>query len=120
LQAAEKDAADASTKRSHDEGAASLNASQVLMLHSRLKIIQARAAQANKAALEASHYEMVVMYLAAAEVIRPPAPPDVSVCKDVVASIHQHVNEKIWKNMEKYDKIRINTTTSCHAFLFCF
>jgi len=53
LQAAEKDAVDASTKRSHDEGAASLNASQVLMLHSRLKIIQARAAQANKAALEA-------------------------------------------------------------------
>ena len=53
LQAAEKDAADASTKRSHDEGAASLNANQVLMLHSRLKIIQARAAQANKAALEA-------------------------------------------------------------------
>ncbi len=37
LQAAEKDAADASTKRSHDEGAASLNANQVLMLHSRLK-----------------------------------------------------------------------------------
>jgi hypothetical protein len=53
LQAAEKDAADASTKRSHDEGPASLNASQALMLHSRLKIIQARAAQANKAALEA-------------------------------------------------------------------
>ncbi len=53
LQAAEKDAADASTKRSHDEGAASLNANQVLMPHSRLKIIQARAAQANKAALEA-------------------------------------------------------------------
>ena len=53
LQAAEKDDADASTKRSHDEGAASLNASQVLMLHSRLKIIQARAAQASKAALEA-------------------------------------------------------------------
>jgi len=53
LQAAEKDAVDASTKRSHDEGAASLNANQVLMLHSRLKIIQARAAQANKAALEA-------------------------------------------------------------------
>ncbi len=52
MQAAEKDVADASTKRSHDEGAASLNASQVLMLHSRLKIIQARAAQANKAALE--------------------------------------------------------------------
>ena len=53
LQAAEKDAADASTKRSHDEGAASLNANQVLMLHSRLKIIHARAVQANKAALEA-------------------------------------------------------------------
>jgi hypothetical protein len=52
LQAAEKDAADASTKRSHDEGAPSLNANQVLMLHSRLKIIQARAAQANKAVLE--------------------------------------------------------------------
>ncbi len=53
LQAAEKDAADASTKRSHDEGAASLNASQVLMLHSRLKIIQARAAQEGKG--RASH-----------------------------------------------------------------
>ena len=53
LQAAEKDAADASTKRPPDEGAASLNANEVLMLHSRLKIIQARAAQANKAALEA-------------------------------------------------------------------
>jgi hypothetical protein len=39
LQAAEKDAADTSN--------------QVLMLHSRLKIIQARAAQANKDALEA-------------------------------------------------------------------
>jgi hypothetical protein len=52
LQVAEKDAADASTKRSHDEGAASLNANQVLMLHSRLKIIQARAAEANKTALE--------------------------------------------------------------------
>jgi hypothetical protein len=53
LQAAEKDAADASTKRPPDEGAASLNANEVLMLHSRLKIIQARAAQANKATLEA-------------------------------------------------------------------
>jgi hypothetical protein len=31
LQAAEKDAVDASTKRSHDEGAVSLNANQVLM-----------------------------------------------------------------------------------------
>jgi hypothetical protein len=46
LQAAEKDAVDASTKRSHDEGSVSLNANQVLMLHSSLKIIQARAAQA--------------------------------------------------------------------------
>ena len=53
LQAAEKDAADASTKRPLDEGAASLNANEVLMLHSRLKIIQARATQANKASLEA-------------------------------------------------------------------
>jgi hypothetical protein len=53
LQAAEKDAADASTKRSHDEGAASINANQVLMMHSRLKIIQTRAAQGNKATLEA-------------------------------------------------------------------
>ena len=53
LQSAEKDAADVSTKRSHDEGAASFNANQVLMLHNRLKIIQARAAQANKVALEA-------------------------------------------------------------------
>ncbi len=52
LQAVEKDAADASTKRSHDEGPVSLNTNQVLMLHSRLKIIQARAAQANKAVLE--------------------------------------------------------------------
>jgi hypothetical protein len=53
LQAAQKDAADASTKRSHDEGADSLNVNQVLMLHSRLKIIQAHATQANKAELEA-------------------------------------------------------------------
>ncbi len=40
-------------ERPPDEGAASLNANEVLMLHTRLKIIQARAAQANKAALEA-------------------------------------------------------------------
>jgi hypothetical protein len=53
LHAAEKDAADASTKRPPDEGAASLNANEVPMLHSRLKIIQVRAVQANKAALEA-------------------------------------------------------------------
>ena len=55
LQAAEKDAADASTKRAADadEGAASLNATEVLMLHRRLKMIQQRAAEANKASLEA-------------------------------------------------------------------
>jgi hypothetical protein len=52
LQAAEKDVVDVSTKRSHDERASSLNANQVLILHSRLKIIQARVAQENKAALE--------------------------------------------------------------------
>ncbi len=42
LQAAEKDAADVSTKRAADadEGAASLNATEVLMLHRRLKMIQ--------------------------------------------------------------------------------
>jgi hypothetical protein len=53
LQAAEKDAADASTKRPADEAAASLNANDVLMLHRRLKMIQQRAAEANKADLEA-------------------------------------------------------------------
>ena len=52
LQADEKDATDVSTKRPVDEGAASLNANEVLMLHSRLKIIQERVAQANKTALE--------------------------------------------------------------------
>jgi hypothetical protein len=52
LQAAEKDAADASTKRPADEAAVSLNANDVLMLHRRLKMIQQRAAKANKAALE--------------------------------------------------------------------
>ena len=54
LQAAEKDAADASTKRAADadEGAVSLNATEVLMLHRRLKMIQQRAAEANKATLE--------------------------------------------------------------------
>jgi hypothetical protein len=52
LQAAEKDAADASTKRPADEGAASLNATEVLMLHRRFKMIQQRASEANKAALE--------------------------------------------------------------------
>ena len=53
LQAAEKAAADASTKRPADEAAASLNANDVLMLHRRLKMIQQRAAEGNKAALEA-------------------------------------------------------------------
>jgi hypothetical protein len=40
LQAPEKDTADVSTKRPADEGAASLNATEVLMLHTKLKIIQ--------------------------------------------------------------------------------
>ncbi len=53
LHAAEKDVADTSTKRPPDEGAASLNANEVLMLHRRIKIIQIRAAQANKVTLEA-------------------------------------------------------------------
>ena len=55
MQADEKDAADASTKRPGDayEGAASLNATEVLMLNTRLKMLQERAAQANKTALEA-------------------------------------------------------------------
>jgi hypothetical protein len=55
LQAAEKDAADVSTKRAADadEGAVSLNTTEVLMMHRRLKMIQQRAAEANKAALEA-------------------------------------------------------------------
>jgi hypothetical protein len=44
LQAADEQAA--STKRPSDEGAASLNATEVLMLHTKLKIIQERAAQA--------------------------------------------------------------------------
>jgi hypothetical protein len=52
FQAAEKDADDASTKRPADEGAASLNANEVLMLHSRLKIIQTHTVQGNKTALE--------------------------------------------------------------------
>ena len=52
LQTAEKDANDTSTKRPADEGATSLNANEVLILHRRLKIIQERAEQANKVALE--------------------------------------------------------------------
>jgi hypothetical protein len=93
LQAAEKDAADASTKRSHDEGAVSLNANQVLMLHIRLKIIQARPAQANKATLKSekerdefhTQIEEIEEQLQPAEqIIRPSAPPDVSVCKGIM------------------------------------
>ena len=74
LQAAEKDAADASTKRADDadEGAASLNATEVLMLHRRLKMIQQRAVEVNKAALD--H-----------QISRPPAPPIVSPCKGIMA-----------------------------------
>ena len=55
LQTAQKDAADASTKRppDADEGATSLNATEVLILNTRLKMIQERVAQANKTALEA-------------------------------------------------------------------
>ena len=51
----EKDVADVSTKCAADvdEGAASLNATEVLMLHRRRKMIQQPAAEANKAALEA-------------------------------------------------------------------
>ncbi len=53
LQAAQKDAADASTKRPADEATASFNANDVLMLHRRLKMIQQRAAEANKDGLDA-------------------------------------------------------------------
>ncbi len=49
---AEKDAADASTKRPADEAAASLTANDVLMLHRRLKMLQQRAAEVNKTALQ--------------------------------------------------------------------
>ncbi len=41
-----------STKRPADEGAVSLNTNEVLMLHSKLKIIQSRSVQVNKTALE--------------------------------------------------------------------
>jgi hypothetical protein len=67
LQASEKDAADASSKRPADETAASLNANDMLMLHRRLKMIQQRAAEANKVALEA------------------PAPPIVSPCTGIMS-----------------------------------
>ena len=54
LQSSEKDAADTSTKRptDADEGAASLNATEVLMLNTSLKMIQERAAETNKDTLE--------------------------------------------------------------------
>jgi len=54
LQTAEKDSTDVSTKRAADtdEGAASLNTTEVLMLHRRIKIIQQHPAEANKAVLE--------------------------------------------------------------------
>ncbi len=52
LQVAEKDAADASTKRPPDEGAVSLNATEVMMLHRRLKMVQQRVGESNKATLE--------------------------------------------------------------------
>ena len=93
LQAAEKDGADASTKRSHDEGAASLNASQVLMLHSRLKIIQARAAQANKAALEAEKQ------------------------RDELHTQIEEIEEQLQPKKARSDA---DARASCHAFLFCF
>ena len=51
----QKNAANASTNRPADEAAASLNANDVLMLHSRLKIIQSRAVQTNKTVLEAEN-----------------------------------------------------------------
>jgi hypothetical protein len=53
LQAAEKDAADASTKRSADEGSVSLNATEVLMLNTSLKMIKEHTTQANKSLLKA-------------------------------------------------------------------
>jgi hypothetical protein len=48
IQAVEKDAADASTKRPVDEGPVSLNTNVVLMFHRRLKIIQERTVKRNK------------------------------------------------------------------------
>ena len=51
MEAADEDAV--STKRPSDEGAVSLNVTDVLMIHIRLKIIQERAGEANKTALEA-------------------------------------------------------------------
>jgi hypothetical protein len=44
---------DTSTKRPSDEGSASLNTTEVLILHTKLKMIQEHAPQANKAVLEA-------------------------------------------------------------------
>jgi hypothetical protein len=48
IQAVEKDAADASTKRPVDEGPVSLNTNVVLMFHRRLKIIQEHTVKRNK------------------------------------------------------------------------
>ncbi len=53
LQVAEKDAGDVSTKRPADEGAASRNANDVLMLRAQVKSLGERAVIANKVALEA-------------------------------------------------------------------
>jgi hypothetical protein len=50
FQTVEKDDTDASTKRPADEGVTSLNANEVLILYRKIKIIQERSAQANKAA----------------------------------------------------------------------
>jgi hypothetical protein len=52
LQATAKDAVDESTKRPVDEGAVSLNTTEVLMLHRRLKMLQQRVVKTNKVTLE--------------------------------------------------------------------
>ena len=91
LHAAEKDAADASTKRPADEAAASLNANDVLMLHRRLKMIQKRAEVTFcKKEWLMEHVntqinQVVVMYRSAEKVIRPSEPADISVCKDIMS-----------------------------------
>jgi hypothetical protein len=48
LQVTEKDDADVSTKRPADEGAVSLNATEVMMLHRKLKMLQQRVGESNK------------------------------------------------------------------------
>ena len=52
LQAAEKDAADASTKRPVDEGAASRNANDVLMLRAQLRSLEEHSVIVNKSVLK--------------------------------------------------------------------